>query len=642
MARSDRKTRARLEFLEWEARRRPRVHRLRLIGLALLGYLYPAALVLVSFALLVAVLALAPAALVTLEGITVLYYVALVLAALLLTVAVACGFLVSLPDVDGHPLSPGDAAPLRAMVEDVRRRIGAPPVHHIHVDAKLNAAAAQRQRFGFWGARTNYLFVGLPLLAALTPEQVRVVLAHELGHLLAGHNSFPAWIYRVQQTWATLEAPFRTAPWLRRVAMGWFVSWFGGYFSVSTLALRRVHEYEADRRGADAAGAAATAGALAGMAWASYRLERELWPALFREAGRDPLPPNDVTGRIAALLASPPRAGALARWRRRERGARTPVTEEHPTLADRLDAIGCRAVLESESEDGPAPGVPAAIPPEMSALSLLGETRQKLTAVANASWKALAIAPWRMEHAAAKEMREAAAKRAAAGEDGQTPDAQWERLRADADYSPPDEALRLLREFLSRHPGHGGASFAAGQLLLRLDDDEAASHLEAAIAGGSDFIGPSLHMLLDHYRESGRDAEADAVRVRLEAHEKALSAARTERLKVSRRDRFVPHDLKPQDVEKIRRLLFRYPQVRAAYLARKQVRLFADKPSYVLALKRTAWLLEDNRKADSYLVESIRSQVEQPCAVVVLGATSYRLRSRLLRVCQEPVFEAND
>ena len=70
MAGSDRKTRARLEFLEWEARSRPRRHKLRLVGLALLGYLYPAALVVVSFGLVVALLALGPLAWSTLHDIT--------------------------------------------------------------------------------------------------------------------------------------------------------------------------------------------------------------------------------------------------------------------------------------------------------------------------------------------------------------------------------------------------------------------------------------------------------------------------------------------------------------------------------------------------------------------------------------------
>jgi Zn-dependent protease with chaperone function len=689
MSASDAKTRARLEFLEWEARHRPRVHALRLLALALLGYLYPAALVLFSFALLAGLLALGPAAWRGLDDFrVVILYVAAVVAALVLTVAVMSSFLVSLPEADGHPLGLAEAAPLGAMVEEARAAVGAPPVHRVHVDARLNAAAAQRPRFGFWGPSKNYLFVGVPLLAALTPAQLRSVLAHELGHLRGRHNGFTAWVYRVQQTWASLAAPFRNAPWLRRAVMGWFVARYGDYFSASTLALRRLHEYEADRRAAGAAGAADTAAALARLAWADYRMSHELWPALFRESGREPLPPADVLGRIGGLFASPPPGRALARWRRRERDARTPVSAEHPRLAERLAALGCPGLLDAAGDGEVVPGVPAEVAPDASALALLGESRARLTAVANASWKAMAIGRWRAEHAAARAMRDAAAKairdagqavgepgagesgagESGAGERGASEPAArpgdesgaesgeqsgsesvegaaaaaWERVRVEAEYRPPGEAAVLLRDFLARFPGHGAAHFSLGRLLLECDEDGFAEELEAAMAADSDFAGPGLQLLFEHHRAAGRDAEADALRARLERHAQALAAARTERTSVSRRDRFLPHDLKPQEVEKLRRLLNRYPRVRAAYLARKQVRHFSDKPGYVLAVRRRSQLLGDNRQADKHLVESLRAEVAQPCAVVLLGATSRGLVRRMMRVCPSPLFEAND
>src|SRR5205085_9676862 len=138
--------------------------------------------------------------------------------------------------------------------------------HGIVIDAQLNAAVAQRPRFGFWGPRRNYLILGLPMLIAMTPAQWRTVLAHELGHLRARHNAFTSWIYRVQQTWQTLAGPFRATGRLRWLVMGWFVRWYGAYFSTRTLALRRLHEYAADRCSAEACGATQTAEMLLALA----------------------------------------------------------------------------------------------------------------------------------------------------------------------------------------------------------------------------------------------------------------------------------------------------------------------------------------------------------------------------------------
>jgi hypothetical protein len=145
-------------------------------------------------------------------------------------------------------------------------------------------------------------------------------------------------------------------------------------------------------------------------------------------------------------------------------------------------------------------------------------------------------------------------------------------------------------------------------------------------------------MLLAYYRQTGRDADADPIRLRLEAYQRDLARARLERLKVRRGDRFDPHDLSPTDVEKIRRILRRYPRVLTAYLARKQVRLFSDKPGYVLAITRQKYLLEDNRKADRHLIACLQSEIEQPCAVLILKWRSRRLHSKIRKSCPTPFY----
>ena len=52
-----------------------------------------------------------------------------------------------------------------------------------------------------------------------------------------------------------MAAPFNAAGKVRHIVMGWFVNWYGEYFAISTLALRRKHEYAADAGSAQASGA---------------------------------------------------------------------------------------------------------------------------------------------------------------------------------------------------------------------------------------------------------------------------------------------------------------------------------------------------------------------------------------------------
>jgi hypothetical protein len=310
--------------------------------------------------------------------------------------------------------------------------------------------------------------------------------------------------------------------------------------------------------------------------------------------------------------------------------------------------MGARDLLDTEAGEGLlADALSSHVEPAENSLHLLGDSLRRVSAVANATWKAVAIERWRLEHAGAKEVRERLAKPpadvdSAAGYAKTEAEREWERIRLEAEYAPPEESLHLLREFNARFPDHAPACFHLARLLLEQDDEGFAGLLETAMKHDSGYIGPSLNVMLEYYREAGRDRDADPVRRRLEGHQKELARATEERLRVRRGDRFTPHDLPAEDVERLRRVLNFYPQVRAAYFAKKEVRVFADKPGYVLAVVRRPRLLEDQRKADKVLVECLRSHVNRPCAVVILSRAPRSVRSRLLRACPAPVFEAAD
>ncbi len=635
MASSDEKTRARLDFLEWEVRNRPLRHALRLLVLVLLGYLYPLLLLVGSLGSVVLVLALAPLAVSSDARIILLYLVAL-FAALVLAAAILRTFWVSIPVPEGQALAPNEARPLRSLVDEVRRSMDGPPIHRIHISVSLNASVAQRPRFGIWGPRINYLIIGMPMLIAVTPEQLRAVIAHELGHLRGRGATFRSWLYRVNQTWESLAGPFAAGNRLRRIIMGWFVQRFGNYLGTSTLAIRRLHEYTADRISAEVVGPLTTARALLRIDFAGHRLGKRFWPMVIREAGQNPLPPADILGRMSQFFASAPEPEVVRCWQQREQRCRTPVTAEHPSLADRLDALGCRSML-----DGHSIATAGSANSEADSVGLLGDCRDRIWNITNASWKAMAIERWRFEHATVKHMLEKTDDAVVSPAGATEADRQWEEIQIQARYGPLDEAMGLLRDFLSRFPEHPAASFTLGQMLLDQDDEDAVAFLETAMRGDSDWVGPALHMLLDYYREAGRDIEADPIQKRLDDYERALVHARTERLKVSRRDRFMPHGLEAKDLEKLRRILYRYPQIKAAYLVRKQVRTFTDKPSYVLAIQCRVRVLEDSG-ADKFLTESLRSQIPLPCAVVVLRWRSVTLQSRLRAACPSPIFSAPD
>lgn len=74
------------------------------------------------------------------------------------------------------------------------------------------------------------------------------------------------------------------------------------------------------------------------------------------------------------------------------------------------------------------------------------------------------------------------------------------------------------------------------------------------------------------------------------AHQEALEQADPERTTLARKDVLQPHGLAPEEIERVRVQLQGRPELVEAYLVRKQVRHFPEKPCFVLAfVPRVVW-----------------------------------------------------
>ena len=134
----------------------------------------------------------------------------------------------------GRRVQREDAPGLFAMIDEVVAASQAPPPHTVLLTWDFNAAVSQQPRFGWLGPTRDFVILGVPLMAAMTPEQFKAVLAHEFGHLRGGHARFKNWIYRLRMVWdQTLE---RLARKRQRVAMfvAKFLRWYAPQFSAYT------------------------------------------------------------------------------------------------------------------------------------------------------------------------------------------------------------------------------------------------------------------------------------------------------------------------------------------------------------------------------------------------------------------------
>ena len=150
--------------------------------------------------------------------------------------------------------------PLLSTVDEIARKVGAPRVHRIFVGRAHNATALQA-RYGWIPWRRNTLILGYPLLATLTTDQMRAVIAHELAHLTHAHGRFSGWVHRTRRMWVQLLDMLerhRSVP----VHVYFLYRFYVPRLSRHAATVSRQHEVIADRLAADVAGAHVAAQAL--------------------------------------------------------------------------------------------------------------------------------------------------------------------------------------------------------------------------------------------------------------------------------------------------------------------------------------------------------------------------------------------
>jgi Zn-dependent protease with chaperone function len=232
-------------------------------------------------------------------------------------------------------------------IEAVAREVGEPLPEHVYLAPDVNAAVTEERRP--FGAARRMLIVGLPLLQALTPRQLRAVIAHEFGHYVGGDTRLGPW------TWRTRAAIGRTLEHLRdeesigrRIVSKPF-EWYARLFMRVTAAISRRQEFAADALAARVAGAGAQAAALRRVhavapAYEAY-FGDELLPVL--EAGYRP----PIADGFDRFMASGKVREAVDEHLEAElREDETDAYDSHPSLRERLAALG--ESEQSERHDG--------------------------------------------------------------------------------------------------------------------------------------------------------------------------------------------------------------------------------------------------------------------------------------------------
>ncbi|TCB96836.1 LysM peptidoglycan-binding domain-containing protein [Micromonospora zingiberis] len=253
------------------------------------------------------------------------------------------------------------APELWRLVEELARELDTRPPTRIFLTPEVNAAVSEEARMLGFAVGPRTLYLGVPLLAQLTPTHLRAVLCHEFGHYAGRHTRFGAVVYRGAASLESALFRLRMTALTRQGVSGypWFYQLvFGAYAKVFlwvSLAVRRRQELEADARAAEVVGPAATAAALRGVhalgqAWSGYLT------MFVQPVQRLGFVPADLFGAFATMVDDPPVQRRLAELRRHPVEANRSWLDSHPPLARRLASIEAQpAGRPTPAEQPPLP-----------------------------------------------------------------------------------------------------------------------------------------------------------------------------------------------------------------------------------------------------------------------------------------------
>jgi Zn-dependent protease with chaperone function len=604
-----------IERMERVAEAHPVAYRRRVYGLAALGYAY---LVFVVIVLLV-LTALSVWSLVYLKAAAV--KLVLILGALLY--AVLRSLWVTQEAPTGERVTVVEAPQLFGLLAELKNRLKTPPIHTVLVTPEFNAAVCQVPRWGLFGGHRNFLVLGLPLMKGLTVKQFKSVLAHELGHLSRGHARAANWIYRMRVIWARLEVTFERKPQWGSGFIRRFFKWYIPYFNAVSFPFARANEYEADAASVQLTSARDSAQALTGTHIIGYYFAQRYWPAIHAAAKDSPHPEFSPYSGFVAQAVSEVTNGDLERWQQTALKQITSHADTHPSLTDRLKAMGAAAEFAP-----PLNGEDAS--------RLLQPALERLERNFDSQWRDRIAASWQKYH------EEIQGKRTRLAQLQSERNVAPLNEEASVDLATLEEevgagsnaALPLLREAAGRFPNSAVARFALSRHLLRERQDEGVDMMEAVIKDDPTALFAGSQLLCEYFGERGDHTQAKLWRDRYVEEAMRRQRVQRERQRLLLSDHFAPHELDVETAAKLTQQLKGVKGIKRAYLVRKVDARFAGAPLYVLGVKATGYFQLHSAKRAARIVKQIGETIVFPGETMVLGvdANLYKFARKMRRV----------
>lgn len=511
-------------------------------------------------------------------------------------------------------------------LDQLRKDLKLPRIRSVMLTEDFNAGAAQYRTFGWFGVRKTVLSLGVPILEAMSAEEMRSILAHELAHISKGHSRLAGNIFHLRLVWMNLLQ--RMDGLLGQLILGPFARWYGPYFEAYTIVMMREHEYEADRLALNA-----TNGPMTVVSQIRTEiLSRTAVPDYFEELRKLVIersnPIKDSVSRQIEKVQLPFEEERSRKVLRRALAEETSIHETHPSLMDRIVPAGFPQEGGLDDRVEAAWRLANAVRGDAAGQYYLGERRERLIKELDQTWFNQAQVGWTMQHRYAEQQREfltEAEERIQKSEEEALVDELFGCAGMVADLEGEGAAVEKWEAILEREPDHAASLFSLGRYAVgeEYELEKGKQLILRAMELDASWETAGCEILEVVAREQENAEEAKKWAEQGFGARDTLELAQEERVTVTTKDTLIEPDLPEERREALMAQFAEDLRVRAVWVARKKVDHLTEVPFYLIGVvPETKWWKLRSESENQKLADDLLGELrfgEQYLLVVLHG-----------------------
>lgn len=295
-------------------------------------------------------------------------------------------FQLHFPRVPGMKMSKELAPDLYALISEVRKLTGRPPIRNVVLTDQFELRIEEAPRFGYPFLTSNTLVVGMPMLQTLSLEQFRGQLMRRFAQYAGGRFRLTHWLFRTRLLWNKYQTALQKSRRIGVMPLRWFFAFYAPLFERLTVPAARMDELEADNAVLEWLNDRDYFDTVKSSTIAEVFLETLFWRNVYQAALKNPQTTLNPFVKLDNIFGRLNSKELRQKCLKQAYEAGQDFSEDTPVLSARMESI-CQSSLRD---------VPTI--DKTAAETCLGNARKNYVPLIDKLWRSTTFAKWKADY----------------------------------------------------------------------------------------------------------------------------------------------------------------------------------------------------------------------------------------------------